>query len=66
MEELRMLLEQNLNIDFLTATLSNPREKEGVKKVKVRPIMKQGVLLFQCEAHQTIRCFMKTWRIQKQ
>ena len=57
MEELRMLLEQNLNIDFLTATLSNPREKEGVKKVKVRPIMKQGVLLFQCEAHQNNQVF---------
>ena len=57
MEELRTLLEQSLNIDFLTATLSNPREKEGVKKVKVRPIMKQGVLLFQCESHQNNQVF---------
>lgn len=57
MEELRTLLEQSLKIDFLTATLSNPREKEGVKKVKVRPIMKQGVLLFQCESHQNNQVF---------
>ena len=65
MKELRTLLEQSLNIDFLTATLSNPREKEGVKKVKVRPIMKQGVLLFQCEAHQNNQVFHENLKDSK-
>ena len=52
MEKIKELLQQSLNIDFIAATLSNPREKDGLKKVKVRPILKKGVLLFQCEDHQ--------------
>lgn len=59
MEKIKELLQQSLNIDFIAATLSNPREKDGLKKVKVRPILKKGVLLFQCENTKTIRCFMK-------
>ena len=46
MEEIRLLLEQSLNIDFLGATLSNPKDKNGITKVKVRPILKKDVLLF--------------------
>ena len=46
MEKIKELLQQSLNIDFIAATLSNPREKDGLKKVKVRPILKKGVLLF--------------------
>ena len=57
METLRELFEQNLNINFISAILSNPREKDGVKKVKVRPILKQGQLLFQCELHQNNQVF---------
>lgn len=55
--ELRELLEQNLNMDFLKATLSNPKDKNGVKKVKVRPILKKDQLLFQCEAYQNNQVF---------
>lgn len=51
------LLEQNLNVDFLGATLSNPRDKGGATKVKVRPILKQGALLFQCEEHKNNQVF---------
>ena len=57
MNEIKTLLEQNLNTDFLSATLSNPREKDGVKKVKVRPILKKDVLLFQCEMHKNNQVF---------
>jgi len=49
MEEIKELLSRSLNIDFLSATLSNPRGKEEVMKVKVRPILHQGGLMFQCE-----------------
>ena len=52
MQEIRLLLEQSLNIDFLGATLSNPKDKNGITKVKVRPILKKDVLLFQCEEHK--------------
>ncbi len=57
MQELRQLFEQSLNIDFLSATLSNPKDKAGAQKVKVRPILKQGVLLFQCEEHRNNQVF---------
>ena len=57
MEKIRELLEQSLNIDFIGATLSNPREKEGAKKVKVRPVLKKEQLLFQCEEHRNNQVF---------
>ena len=47
MEEIRQLLQAVLNIDFIRAVISNPREKEGIIKVKVRPLEKKGELLFQ-------------------
>ena len=57
MKEIRELLETSLGIDFLGATLSNPREKDGIQKVKVRPIRKKGDLLFQCEAYKNNQVF---------
>ena len=64
MKEVKSLLEQSLNIDFLTATLSNPKDKNGVKKVKVRPILKKDVLLFQCEAHQNNQVFHENYEAE--
>lgn len=57
MQEIKLLLEQSLNIDFLGATLSNPKDKNGITKVKVRPILKKDVLLFQCEEHKNNQAF---------
>lgn len=57
MEEIKLLLEQSLNINFLGATLSNPKDKNGITKVKVRPILKKDVLLFQCEEHKNNQAF---------
>ena len=34
MNEVRKLFEDSMNIDFLGATLSNPKSKEGIKKIK--------------------------------
>lgn len=61
MHTIRELLETSLNMDFIGATLSNPKEKCGVTKVKVRPIMQKGTLLFQCEAHQNNQVFHKNY-----
>ena len=63
MKEIKMLLEQNLNIDFLSATLSNPKDKNGITKVKVRPILKQGELYFQCESHKNNQVFHENLEI---
>ena len=57
MQEIKSLLEQSLNIDFLGATLSNPKDKGGVTKVKVRPILKKDILLFQCEEYKNNQAF---------
>lgn len=61
MEKVKVLLADSLNIDFLTATLSNPKDKNGIKKVKVRPILKKDTLLFQCEAHQNNQVFHENY-----
>ena len=65
MQEIKTLFEQSLNIDFITATLSNPKEKNGIKKVKVRPILKQGVLLFQCESYQNNQVFHENYEAER-
>ncbi len=57
MQAIKELLQQSLNIDFLGATLSNPKDKGGVQKVKVRPILKKDTLLFQCEEHKNNQVF---------
>ena len=50
MENLKLLLQENLNQEFLAAVLSAPRDKSGVEKVKVRPLLKRGGLVFQLES----------------
>lgn len=65
MEELRKIIIESLNIDFLSATLSNPKNKDGVKKVKVRPILRKDVLMFQCEAHQNNQVFHDNYEAQR-
>lgn len=57
MEKLKTLFEQNLNTDFISATLSSPRTKGGVMKIKVRPLMKKGTLFFQLEEFKGNQAF---------
>lgn len=59
MENLRILLRENLNIDFVSAVLSGPREKDGIMKVKVRPLLKKDTLFFQLEIFQGNQAFHK-------
>lgn len=57
MEKIRTLLNENLNIEFISAVLSNPRVKGGVTKVKVRPLMKKDTLFFQIETFRNNQAF---------
>ena len=57
MNELRQLLQENLNIEFISAVLSNPRNKDGATKIKVRPLMKDEKLMFQLEVFQNNHAF---------
>lgn len=50
MENIRELLKDTLNIEFVQAVISNPRTAKEVLRIKIRPIEKKGVLYFQCEA----------------
>ena len=61
MEKIKQLLEENLNQEFLGATLSNPKSKDAVKKVKVRPIVKRDSLMFQCEAFKNNQVFHENY-----
>lgn len=57
MEEIRKILEDSLHIDFIQATISNPKNKDGVLKIKVRPVLVKDELLFQCESHKNNQVF---------
>ena len=50
MEEISRLLTEILNIDFIRAVISNPRDKTGIIKIKARPLEKKGELFFQLES----------------
>ena len=41
MENLRVLLQENLNIDFVSAILSSPREKDGIKDGELETLFYQ-------------------------
>lgn len=47
MEEIRSLLEQMLTADLIQINMSNTRQEERASKVKIRPVLIGGQLLFQ-------------------
>lgn len=57
MEEISRLLTEILNIDFIRAVISNPRDKTGIIKIKARPLEKKGELFFQLEAFTRTQAF---------
>ena len=57
MDELRLLLQENLNNEFLSAVLSNPRNKEEATKIKVRPLLHRDKLVFQIELFRNNQAF---------
>ena len=57
MEEISILLEDILNKDLIRMVISGPKKKEGVQKVKVRPVEKRGSLLFQIESFTKTQAF---------
>lgn len=57
MEKLQKLLNDILNIEFVQGIISNPRAKDDVLKIKVRPIEKRGTLCFQFESFTKTQVF---------
>lgn len=61
MEELRQLLENSLNDELLQMVLSGQRTKEAPVKVKVRPLMHRGSLVFQASLWDGKKEFHKNY-----
>lgn len=57
MSELENILQSYLNKEFLSAVLSNPREKGEAEKVKVRPLLRKGEFVFQLELFRNNQAF---------
>ncbi len=74
-KELDQVLRESFTIDFISAVLSNPREKEELQKVKIRPLLKGAELYFQLEEfrgkqafHENVRAeeaVVKTWELMQ-
>lgn len=65
MEHLGKILEDVLDRNFIRAVISNPREKEGIRKVKVRPIEKKDAFYFQFEAYTKTQVFHENLSAEK-
>ena len=57
MESLNNILKKSLNKEFLSAIISNPREKDGIVKIKIRPVEHKDNILYQCEEHRNNQVF---------
>ncbi|MEG0806257.1 MAG: SAM-dependent methyltransferase [Lachnospiraceae bacterium] len=57
MEELTAQLDQYLNQDLIQIIISNSRQKDGVKKIHVRPILLKDKLMFQLVKHTEKQVF---------
>ncbi len=57
MDEILRLLPEILNIDFIRGIISNPRDKTGIIKIRVRPLEKKGELFFQIESFTKTQAF---------
>lgn len=57
LNEILRLLQDSLNIDFIRAVISGPRNKDGIVKVKIRPVERKGKLEFQLESFTRTQAF---------
>ena len=57
MNELENILEQNLNDNFISAVLSNPRDEKFSAKVKVRPVLMKDTRVYQMETFRGNQAF---------
>ncbi len=59
MEDLKELLEEALNEKLIQIVLSNPRDREKISKVKIRPLLLNGGLKFQATEYRKEQVFHK-------
>lgn len=56
-EELRNLIAESIDENFIRAIISNPRDKTGISKVKVRPVMLNGDMMYQATEYVGTQVF---------
>lgn len=59
MERLKELLESSVSDKLIRIIVSNPKSKDGVLKIKVRPIMLRDELCYQLESFTKTQAFQK-------
>ncbi|MBO5460357.1 MAG: SAM-dependent methyltransferase [Ruminococcus sp.] len=64
MEEIKVLLQEVFNINLIQAIISNPRVKDNVLKVKIRPIEMRGTLFFQFESFTKTQAFHENLNLE--
>lgn len=57
MEEISKLLTDILDSGLIRIVISGPKKKEGILKIKVRPVEKRGELIFQIESFTKTQAF---------
>ncbi len=65
MENLKTLLQKILNKDLQQIILSNSRDPEQVQKVKIRPVLIRGELLFQETAYRGTQVFHENFTAEQ-
>lgn len=65
MEELRNYLEELLNEQLYQIIISNPRSKGGAFKIKIRPVLVKGQLLFQETVSKDTRVYHANYTKQE-
>lgn len=61
MEEISKLLVEVLNKKFIRAVVSSPRTKEGIIKIKIRPLEMKGSFVSSLSHLQGHRRSMRIW-----
>ncbi len=57
MEQWKEIIEKYLNDKLVQIILSNPRGKDGVKKIQIRPMLLKGQLVFQASEYKNNQVF---------
>lgn len=65
MEKLHELLQDVLNTELIQGIISNPRTKDGILKIKVRPIVKKDLLFFQFESFKGKQAFHENLTLEE-
>lgn len=61
MERLREVLESSVSDQLIRIIVSNPKSRDGILKIKVRPIMLRGELCFQLESFTKTQAFQTNY-----